>query len=401
MGEAGRRWRSAVRALVGGTRAAQGKEERNTRIPGRGWCICLLAAFAIVLAGCNDDGAIPSQQQISGVLYQYFHPEGAGTLGIDTSGGEGLNGDGGYAGRFVISAYASGDIMVLPNGWIDTSFEVPTAPIELGDNVRTIAADETIRPDEVTRRLIGDDGLTEATGLHVLPGVVLTLLPNSDRGNDGTLDEARVRFDDGVLIEGTIVLGEVETLLAQVALPDATAALDIDAANIVITATGVIETHGRAGGAGQDGADGGEVDLRADGTLINQGAILTYGGDGANGGAGGRCDLSSDAYRIFNTGPISTYGGTGLVGEGGQGGRIDIDSNEVGGGISNSGDLDSSGGNGAWGAEKVAESTSTSTIWGPSSTPATWTARAATPRSRARGATAAAWICTSTADTSA
>ncbi|MHC4818440.1 MAG: hypothetical protein ACYTF8_10330, partial [Planctomycetota bacterium] len=215
-------------------------------------CFALLVGVVVLPAGCSSSDD-PIIQEIAR-QYEFFNPTGGGGLTILHHGGEGLNGDGGEGGQFYLYAYAAGDIRILDHGTIDTSFSVPTTSPELGTNVRTIATDITILPDD-TFTIQGDDGMTVATGLHVLAGVTLTLRPNWDRFSSGTLDTARINFADGVIIEGTVETGPVEPgpAPAQVTAPPNTARLDIDADNFLITLTGMVDTRGENGPAGEVG----------------------------------------------------------------------------------------------------------------------------------------------------
>jgi hypothetical protein len=309
-------------------------------------CFALLVGVVVFPTGCSSsDDPIA---QVVARQYEFYIPSGGGNLMILNHGGEGLNGNGGEGGYFEIYAYAAGDIRVLDTGTIDTAFTVPTTQPELGTNVRTIATDTTLLPDD-TFTILGDDGMTVATGLHVLAGVTLTLRPNYDVNSDGTLDAARVNFDDGVIIDGTIATGPVEPGPAPAVAvgPPDTADLDIDAANFLITATGMVDTRGENGAAGEFGGDGGTIRFYSGGTFISRGSMMAYGGNGTDGGDGGDCDVTSDNYAVYNTGPVSTYGGTGSTGAGGDGGYIDMDTDDTGGGVRNSGMLISRGGHGA------------------------------------------------------
>jgi len=309
-------------------------------------CFALLVGVVVLPAGCSSSDD-PILQEIAR-QYEFFVPSGGGNLTILHHGGEGLNGNGGDGGRFEIYAYAGGDIRVLDYGTIDTSFSAPTTLPELGENVRTIAADMTLLPTD-TYTILGDDGLTVATGLHVLAGVTLTLRPNFDQGSDGTLDEARIDFDDGVIIDGTIATGPVEPgpVPSQVVGPPDTTDLDFDADNYLITATGMVDTRGANGAAGEAGGNAGDINFDSDGTIISHGTMVAYGGNGTDGGDGGDLDFDSSNYAVYNLGPVSTYGGTGSTGTGGDGGYIDMDTNDNGGGVRNSGTLISRGGDGA------------------------------------------------------
>jgi hypothetical protein len=309
-------------------------------------CFALLAAAVVLPAGCSSSDD-PILQEIAR-QYASFIPGGPGSLTILNGGGEGLNGDGGEGGYFEIYAYAAGDIRVLDTGTIDTSFSVPTTLPELGENVRTIATDTTLLPDD-TFTILGDDAMTVATGLHVLAGVTLTLRPNFDTNTDGTLNEARINFDDGVIIDGTIATGPDEPgpVPAQVTGPTDTADLYINAANFLITLTGMVDTRGDDGATGEVGGDGGDIYFYSDGTFISFGSMMSYGGTGTDGGDGGDYDAYSSNYAVYNLGPISTYGGTGSTGLGGDGGDINLETGDVGGGVRNSGRLISRGANGA------------------------------------------------------
>ncbi len=90
---------------------------------------------------------------------------------------------------------------------------------------------------------------------------------------------------------------------------------------------------------------GGDLDIDANGNIINHGGIKTT-GFSDSGGAGGDVDLYAD-FRLENTGPINTDGADNTAGAGGDGGSIDLYSGDgEEGNLYNSGDMTTTGGDG-------------------------------------------------------
>ncbi len=264
----------------------------------------------------------------------------AGNLEILAKGGTGLNGVGGTGGGITIKEQSGSDVLILRSGQVDTSFTVPGTLPDLGTNTATIGAPATIT---VTGSTIPGDGGGVATGLHVLPGVTLTLVPSAG-------DTIDISFDAGVRIDGTLRVGKA------VGLPD-TAHLTLDArdAGIAIGPAGRIDVSGEDDLAG-DGAEAGTRTLR--GAVLNRGTIDASGGDGLSGGQAAEVvlDTSGNAGGILNLGTIVTSGGAASSGLGGAGARAILRASPSGlGGVFNQGSITTRGGDGSAGGGEGGE----------------------------------------------
>jgi hypothetical protein len=86
--------------------------------------------------------------------------------------------------------------------------------------------------------------------------------------------------------------------------------------------------------------------LNSYGRMVNTGALLAHGGSGENGGNGGWLELNAESH-LFNTGSLLGRGGDGAAGYGGNGDWAGLYSYV--GAINNSGEIDISGGDGTAG----------------------------------------------------
>ncbi len=277
----------------------------------RGFPAAVLAGVALVFAGCDGGGG------------------GGGAKGTPVSGLEilALGGDGGTffggrGGNIGIFGGTGGDVRILRSGRIDASFDLPDlGNVDLGSNPLVVTVDTTIDPLAYPLQA----GSADATGLHVLPGVTLTLQPSIDFGSNGTLDLVRVLLTDGVLIEGTVRIDGLDTDSGPgYDAGDDAAQLVLEAANVVVAEGGRIEATGRA--TTGDGGRGGEIQIVSQGLVAILGTVDTSGADaGASGfgGDGGGITLETTRGPVYCTGLVDTSGGNGAGDSAGWGGDIE------------------------------------------------------------------------------
>src|SRR5579883_1989330 len=257
-----------------------------------------------------------------------FVVSGAGGRTLTSKGGAGTTAAGGSGGSLSISGISGSDLMLLGGAkTVDTTFSVKAIHPYLGANplVFTTPGPATLTPPLVGSSLLGQDGLTPATGLHVGPGVTLTIATNSP--NAGNRTGIVMTFAHGVLIEGTIVTARQDLATPGDAASLSAASLSITAGeNVVFTSVGSIDTRGSAGTSGTpNGGNGGAVffDGGADG--VYQGTIQTNGGDGfassGTGGTGGAISLISGSF-LFSTGSLTASGGASPASTGGTAGAV-------------------------------------------------------------------------------
>src|SRR5574341_120340 len=269
----------------------------------------LALSVAAVLAACGSSSKTSPP------------PPPLGTATIKALGGAGSAGSGGAGGAVTITGQGGGKVEVLTHGEVDASFSYAVSPPELGGNPKTVSSDATLTVDPFGR-LLGDDGVSPATGLHVAASATLTLAPDS-----GTPDQISLNLGDGLYVEGTLVVAR------RASGPTGSACrLDVNAASMVIASSGTIDTHGLASrGAGGSGGGGGRVDLisRAGG-VFNTGTVTTSGaaGSAGTGGAAGQVNLVAGAAApgdVFSSGDITAIGGDGTAANGGNGGAVTFD----------------------------------------------------------------------------
>jgi hypothetical protein len=293
-----------------------------------------------------------------------------GTKKILSRGGTGSTLAGGSGGGVRVHNLSGSEAKVLKTGSVDATSVIPTTLPTLGTNPRTIAVDTELSPGAGLfpgqQFILGDDGATPATGLHILPGVTLTLHPqidtfNQDADNDastGDFEGCYLVFSQAVLIEGTL----------QTAAKDAFSQWMGDlylqgAGTIMILPGGKISTRG-ADQAGTFGDSAGFAWLFSFGSIVNRGTIDASGSNGTQGGFGSTIYMESAYWAIYNSGPLVSKGGDGSDGPGGAAGSINVLASTgggsfTGGGVLNSGDWTATGGNGTTGGGQGNTITST------------------------------------------
>jgi len=310
-----------------------------------------------------DDFAAGIPEDGPNLWEDYFSLNSGSGRRIVARGGTGLNGEGGAgADQVSISQESSAPgARILRTGSPNTTFAVPLYDVYLGENPRIVSQDETwtlassLQPMSVVPGsvdVLGADGVNPATGLHVLPGVTLTLVPNIDTNNldadndlgTGTFDEVELEFSDGIWFQGRVVV--VSEVLGR------TASLSLESEQIRLGSRGMISTAGADHPA--VASAGGDVELTTTGweggTLAVLGDIDTSGGNGGIGADGGAIYLITENSRVFATGHLDSSGGDGATGRGGHGGYIELDADsDQAGGLFMAGTHDLSGGHGGTG----------------------------------------------------
>jgi hypothetical protein len=261
---------------------------------------------------------------------------------ILTRGGKGTilsGGDGNYVELYNYNG--NSDVRVLKSGTPNTAFKAPTYAPYLGKNPKTISADTiftvavTPTPNRVlagNASILGDDDTNTASGLHVAAGVTLTIEVNwdSDNADDasnpstGTFEQANLYFDDGVLLEGKIVVKHRDLTAQRDGLSPHTGDLLLQASQFVSRVGSTIDTSGDDA----NGGNAGEVTLKTHsyeaGTIILAASIDATGGDGDNGGTGGYVSLWTSYGTIYILGSIDSSGGNGAAGNGGNAGDLQL-----------------------------------------------------------------------------
>src|SRR5262245_20044286 len=165
-------------------------------------CVLGLAAVLIPACGGSKNSGLPGS---SGEVPTFVVP-GTGGRFLESKGGTGNAGAGGAGGAINLASTSGSDLSVLAgNLTVDVGFTVPTFTPYLGTNPLTFLTPgpATLTPPLVPRPLLGNDGLTAATGFHVGPGVTLTIATNSP--NTGLRTNVILNFLHSVWIEGTLV----------------------------------------------------------------------------------------------------------------------------------------------------------------------------------------------------
>jgi hypothetical protein len=261
------------------------------------------------------------------------------------------------------AAYAT-DAMVIDGTlyrWAGNTNELYTA---VGDDTTAdLAASGTPymwMGNNTMRTADGDDTTADpqVTGISIAKGATLTLGNNyttyanlnlkNDLVNHGTLTTA----DASVTSRGGLSLYP-STLLNDGTIDTSGSGTVANGGNLYVWAdysvinSGAISSNGADNAAG-NGGNAGNIDLESSYYAENTGALNASGGNGTagNGGSASSVYLYSEYGAVFNSGDIDTTGGTGDVG--GDGGYVEI-YNYYSGDLRNSGDINTSGGTGSTG----------------------------------------------------
>lgn len=305
--------------------------------------LAILVSAGLLLTGCfDDDDAVVGAD--SKPTPGYTITTTGGTGGQDNAWG----GSGGY-----VDLYKEGgekDVLLLKEGKTKPKFPTIKRNIYLGANPLNVTADttvavETVEPAAGTPYMVdniyyifisdGDGTIGDATaekeerasGISVAEGATLTLGLNSNVNT-----EAQFNLTNDIDNQGTITTEDV----------DATQRGDLEVDCWSYQGSSSIDTSGT-----QDGQSGGDIDLSAHGAFFNDGTITSAGADSTTGAAGNGGDIYIQGeYAFENTASITSSGGT-ASGSGTSGGSAgDIDMYGDYGHMSNSGALTAMGGNG-------------------------------------------------------
>ncbi len=310
----------------------------------------LMVAVAVIAPGCHRNKS-SSGAPAAPVL---------GSATINTSGGVGTNGNGGNGGAISIDHNLASPLTVSRYGTFDTTgFVVPTGSVELGANARTFMTPgaATLTPTVGSTAILGDDGLTPATGLRVGPGVTLTIDTNFPGA--GVRNLVSLIFTHAVIIEGSIIAERADQAVAGDELSTSRSNLTIACSNVVMATGSLIDTSGVDDVANPGGA-GGDITFSPTGTVVLRGAIDTRGGDGTVGGAGGFCQILAGG-GFYHFGTVTLDGGTGSTGAGGNGGGVNWTAGQIFQPVPmiNTGTFTGRGGGGATGGGAGADTTGT------------------------------------------
>src|SRR5512143_985833 len=313
---------------------------------------------------------------------------GGGTpagFAIDTSGGEGTVGEGGYGDQdygIWFDNYGPLGVRIYRTGTADASFtlDVPAATPDLGSEPLTVTTDMTIpvydvdpadnnvyyflRDDPSLYHKVDDVAFNTVTGIRVNAGATLTLGINSDRDSSGLYETAYLYLENDLEVLGTLRTAAFDDAGIQESgesIDRAGLALDTSG-GVFIRSPGVVSTAGGNATTGRGGSGGG-IEFVAyasgapnSGIVVNQGLIDASGGstddpaaEGGSSAAYGAFNYCVNLYadvRFVNAGSIRADGGSG--GTGGRTGGWSGNSFYVGGPgtLQNTGPISMSGGAG-------------------------------------------------------
>jgi len=336
-----------------------------------------------------------------------FGPGGGGSGGVsgvlmdvdsdvfvfDLSGGRGNTGTGGKGNGIWCETFGTDGITAGTAGSIDTRFTMPADPPgSFGTEQLVVSSNLTIDvyQNEANAEagagvgryvmLVGNSTIYRVVtaapdvavdGIHVKPGVTLTLGLNADTGGNTGLDYADVSVSDDIKIEGVLTAKDLTAgnpdggaLVSDVRHGDASASaadmggIQLACANFIVTAAGRIDLAGpNAAAVNTRGGDGGWIYVDAGGNFVH-GSVDATGGNGWGTGEGGEGAVMSSAAgpeRIrfesvgiaVNSGTLDASGGNaGSDSNGGDAGRVYL---EAGFTIYNTGTLRCNGGAGTTG----------------------------------------------------
>jgi hypothetical protein len=306
----------------------------------------LLLAAAAVIPACGGGGSGTGD---AGAKLPRFVIKGAGGNNIFTNGGSSTVANGGTSGSLLIQGQSGSGVHSLTGLLtIQTSFQVPSAAVNLGTNPLVISASGNLAPPG-TSGVVPGTNPGNATGLHITNGATLTI--DADNGGGGA--DAHLTFPNGVLVDSGCAIS-----MGSAAGSNDKVNLHLTASSVVFSAGTTFSSGGNAGGAPVDGGKGGDLKITANGlvalrgdmnlsggatnaagnggkggdllvtsttAVYSTGDILSAGGSalgaGLVGGAGGSVSLGGMLSGVFCSGAISTFGGSGRTG-GGAGGSI-------------------------------------------------------------------------------
>ncbi|WP_276784837.1 beta strand repeat-containing protein [Thalassolituus oleivorans] len=313
-----------------------------------------ILATAVALTACGGDSSSGGNKGIG------LKNNDLGTSVISATGGDSLH-VAGIGGTIAISkSYSEAPLNIAAKGTPDTSYELPTTAVQLGNNPALINADTTvssnISSDEALAALTegtlylyqnrmysydgavtiidANTGETEpkfavqssvVTGLQIAAGVTLSLEFNAssftlylfnDVQNDGTIkviaDEADSSTPSLSLTPAAYYGSGTIDLSGQ--FPGQNGG-DLDINANTIQNSGTLTTSGADGDVDTAGGNAGEISLYSDVYTENSGSLLAVGGNNSLGQAGSGESVNVYANRsVYNTGSISANAGSGVNG---------------------------------------------------------------------------------------
>lgn len=277
----------------------------------------------------------------------------------------------------------AGEDLVIPA--YSTGHEPLTDEYHLHEGSDLLRYGSVSAPDSV------GGGIGIITGLEIKRKATLTLQPNFSRTGTLCLDTADVDFENDVVIRGELTVTNLtlgidcdlnpEIRHGGPAITGDMAAIVIEAYRFLMGDNGLIDTQGEDADASNGrGGDGGGVAIATNNVLASEGLILAGGGNGDGTGVGGDAGVAiggfvkpqdkplkqyatevvdgvmtavslysgGESAPIVNTGDIDTSGGDGSAG--GNGSGIEMYAEIY---LKNKGKLDASGGDSFEGADSV------------------------------------------------
>lgn len=277
--------------------------------------VSIAIGMAGALAGCHDDDDNGSSGG------------GVGNNTINTSGGAASAGYGGHGDDITLYAGELDTIIdILTSGAGAPNPSTLTAPdaSDLGANFLTVSASMTL----------------PVAAVEPASGTAYQVADSNDckvyisDGNGTLADEAPVtgiEIASGAMLTlegGVFLFSSLSTCLRLTNDMDNDGGIDtaVDGADVTLSmdhyfATGTIDTSGVA-----EGADGGDIDIYAAGSIYNSGDITADGADSASddAGDGGNIALYANGTNLWNSGELSSRGGNSTSGDGGDGNDVDV-----------------------------------------------------------------------------
>src|SRR6185436_15776605 len=164
----------------------------------------LLVLAAAIIPACGGNGG-GNQVQNAPTLPRCVVP-GPGNLTVSAKGGVSGAAVGGAGGNVEVVATSGSDLKLLGGAFtVDASFSTPEFTPYLGTNPRTFMTPgpATLTTTINSTTILGDDGVTAATGLRVGAGVLLTITTNFP-DLPALRTRASIVFVHGIWIEGQV-----------------------------------------------------------------------------------------------------------------------------------------------------------------------------------------------------
>ena len=278
----------------------------------------------------------------------------AGAYTINTSGGNGSSGSGGNGNEVTLESThgtLGGHVKIFNTGVVDASFTIPDITFNAGETPFSVTEDTELNSyPGTTAGLESGDAFFEVPAQNTASGLfenidgAATAVTSIDVAADVTLTLANNDSNSTAYfyLEGDMRNAGTITTASQSG--DTPGNLQLVINNFIGEAGSHIVLNG-----GLE-SSGGYFNITCNGTFINAGEIDTFGGPGGEGndaGDGNNIDVNANGGGgIFNTGTLNSQGGSTTADNtgGGQGGNITLQVNY--GPLDNSGPLIATGGAG-------------------------------------------------------